>query len=1029
MTTPKKRSRLKIVFAVFGGILLLFVAALVLIPRLYKDQIHAKIKSVINEQINAKVDYSDFDLSLLRNFPYLTFSLEGFRLTGVDVFEKDTLAQIRRFDFAVNLMNVIRKEKIDIRKIALDSPKIYAHVLADGRANWDIAKPDTAPEVEDTVQKEPADFSLKLSKIEIKNGDVVYHDQAGKMHAEVRGLNFSGGGDLSADQYDFSTRTRIAAIRFDMDGARYVRDLKFESDIDLFVDSKNSKYTFKDNRVKLNELELQFDGFVQTPDSTVAMDVKFKALETRFKGILSLVPGMYTKDFASLKTDGSLALDGFVKGVYADNVYPAFNVNLAVANAFVQYPDLPAPIQNIHIDVNAANSTSVLDNTVVKVKKFHLEIEDNPVDLTATIAGLDKPDLDAAVKARVDLGKIMRVIPLEGLTLKGLLDLNATAKGKIDENALPALDASVRLTQGYVKSADFPAAIENLRIVAAAKNPTGAPADMDLDVADFHAEIDKEPIDAKLKLVNLDDPDYKLTLKGRLDLEKILKIYPVEGVKMKGVMVADLQTEGRMSAVEKQKFESLPTSGKMNLKGFEYASADVAQAVKIENADLSFTPHHIRLSDFRSTLGNSDVALDGEVQNYIGYLFSDKTIQGVLNVRSQKLDVNQWLSDEPAPAEPAPEDNPPLQAPEIPKNIDFTLHAAVGKVLYDNLTLENLRGKVLVRNQILDLSDLRFRLLGASFSTTGKYIAQDLKRPLYEFAFKIDSLPFQEAYKSFATVKSLAPIAKDMTGLFSTALAITGALTPAMDPVMESINANGTAAVINAKLAGFPALEKISELTKLDRFKEVNIKDTKLKYSIRDGRLFVEPFDVKTGEYVMNLAGSTGLDQTLDYKIKLDVPPGAAGAAATAALSNLVGRTIDKPERIVIDMIMGGTVQKPTLRATGTNVKDAVKDALKEELDKKKEQAKEELEKKKREAEEKARQEAEKARQEAERRAKEAADKAKAEAEKAKAEAERKKREAEEKARQEAERKKREAEEKAKKEAEEKLKDKLKFPR
>ncbi len=1026
----KKKNKLKIVVAVFGVLFLLFVVALVVVPRLYKDEIHAKIKSVVNDQINAKVDYRDFDVSLLRNFPYLTFSLEGFRLTGVDAFEKDTLAQIQRFDFAVNLMNVVRKEKINIRKISLDSPKIFAHVLADGRANWDIAKADTTPEIEDTVKKEPSDFALKLSKIEIKNGDVVYHDQAAKMHAEVRKLNFSGGGDLSADQYDFSTQTRIEAVNFVMDGTKYVRNLKFESDIDLFIDSKNSKYTLKNNRVKLNELELQFDGYVQTPDSTVAMDMKFKALETRFKGILSLVPGVYTKDFAALKTDGTLALDGFVKGVYADNVYPAFNVDLNVANAFVQYPDLPAPIKNINVNVNAANSTSDLNNTVVKVKKFHLELEDNPVDLTAVIAGLENPDLDAAVKAKVDLAKIMRVVPMEGLTLKGLLDLNATAKGKIAENALPALDATVNLTQGYVKSAEFPAAIENLRIAAVAKNPTGTNADLDLDVSDFHAEIDKEPIDARLKLRNLDDPDYNLVLKGRLDLEKILKIYPIEGMSMKGVMVADLQTEGRMSAVENQKFESLPTSGKVNLKNFEYSGADVAKPVKIENADLSFTPHHIQLSDFRSTLGASDVALDGRVENYIGYLFSDKTIKGSLNLRSQKLDLNEWMSDEPSTsAEPQPEDDKPLEAPEIPKNIDFTLTTAVQKVFYDNLKLENLRGKVVVRDQALDLSDLRFRLLGAAFSTTGKYIAKDLKRPLYEFGFKIDSLSFQEAYKSFATIQKMAPIAKDMTGLFSTSLAISGALTAAMDPVMESINANGAATVLDAKLAGFPALEKITQLTKLDDLKEIKLRDTRLKFSIRDGRLFVEPFDVKTGPYTLNVAGSTGLDQTIDYKLKLDLPPGAAGSAATSALSNLTGKSFDKPERIVIDMIMGGTVQKPTLKAAGSNVKDAVKDAIKDELDKKKQQAQEELEKRKREAEEKARQEAEKAKQEAERRAKEAADKAKQEAEKAKQEAERKKREAEEKARQEAERKKREAEEKAKKEAEEKLKDKIKFPR
>jgi flagellar biosynthesis GTPase FlhF len=207
-----------------------------------------------------------------------------------------------------------------------------------------------------------------------------------------------------------------------------------------------------------------------------------------------------------------------------------------------------------------------------------------------------------------------------------------------------------------------------------------------------------------------------------------------------------------------------------------------------------------------------------------------------------------------------------------------------------------------------------------------------------------------------------------------------------------------------------------------------------LAFQIIDGRLHIDPFDIKRGEHVMTIQGSTGIDQSIDYKVKLDVPAPAVAGQAADALSKLVNRSIEEPERLNVKLNLGGTYPKPTvtggsLGAGGGSLADQAKTKLKDELDKKKQELKDQLDSKKKEAEQKLRDEAERKKRELE-------EKARQEEARLRDEAERKKQEAEQKAREEADRKKREAEQKAKEEAdrlkkegEQKLKEKLKFPR
>ena len=119
----------------------------------------------------------------------------------------------------------------------------------------------------------------------------------------------------------------------------------------MALDLENNRYTFKENLLRINDLALNFEGFFQLLEKGYDMNLTFKAPETEFKHVLSLVPAIFLEGFEDLKTKGKFSLIGQVKGVYDDakNTLPSVNLGFSVQEGFFQYPDLPTPVEHIEI--------------------------------------------------------------------------------------------------------------------------------------------------------------------------------------------------------------------------------------------------------------------------------------------------------------------------------------------------------------------------------------------------------------------------------------------------------------------------------------------------------------------------------------------------------------------------------------------------------------------------------------------------------------------------------------------------------
>ncbi len=910
-----------------GVLLVLIVAAAIIVPIVFKDDIKAAIDKEIAKSVNADVvfDVNNFDLTVFRNFPNVTAEIKELGVFNRAPFEGVPLFVIQRLDVEVNIKELLFGEQLRLKGITLVEPQIDIRVLANGKANYDITYPST-----DTVKttEEPSQFSFGIDHWEIVNGSVKYDDKSLPYFLEIKGLNHSGSGDFTQDVFDLKTKTTADTITTSYGDMELLTNKRAEIDMTISISEDITKYTFKDNSVKLNDFAMKFDGWFKMNEKDYGMDITFNSPENSFKSLLSLVPGMYTKDFKGIETKGELSFKGFAKGTYSDTQMPAFSLALIVKDAMFKYPDLPTAVNNINMDLLVDNKTGVIENTVVDLKKLHLDFGSNPVDAKLLIENLKDYRMDASLAAKLNLAELSKMFPMDGLEMKGTYAIDAKAKGVYDSihKIIPTIDANMSLTDGYVKSSEFPLPLEDLHTAATIKNTSGKMAETVVNVSDFSMLMDGEKFTATLLLQNLDDYTWDLKANGGIDIEKMTKIFPVEGMTLAGKVKANLETKGKMSDVDAKRYDKLPTSGSATLNDFKFSSKDLPYAVTIAQSQAVFDPKKIELKNTTGTIGKSDFAVSGAVSNYIAYVFGqNETIKGNLDFNSTLFDLNEFMTeDETAAATPT---DTAFSVIPVPNNIDFILRSSIKTVKMMEYTMTNAAGDVIVKDGIANLSGVKFNLLGGGFVVNGTYDTKDINHPKYNFGLKIDGLSIQQASSSFTVVKTYAPIAGLVNGNFSTDFQLAGELGKDMMPKMEMVNGAGTVKVAQASLTNSKFVSGLTAVTKLSDSDQVTLKDVLMSAVISNGRFSVKPFDMKLGNYTANISGSSGLDQTVDYSIKMNLPSGRLGSAAQSQLNQLAG-TNNSTSELPVTIAVGGTATNPTFKISMAEQKQQVKEAV-----------------------------------------------------------------------------------------------------
>ena len=784
---------MKRVVKITGIVVVAFVVLLMVLPFAFRGKIESVIKSEGNKLLNAQFDFESLDISLIRRFPLASVSLNDFWLKGVGVFENDTLVRAGELTAAVNLMSLVSGD-YEVSKIIVDDTYVKAIVLEDGQVNWDVMKSSgEEPEAEEESTSSP--FKISLKKLSIDNFNAIYDDRQGGMYAAIEEFDATCSGDFGSDATTVKLGAETPSVTFRMGGVPFLNGAAIKADMDVAADFANQKYTLNENELQLNAIRAAIDGWVAMTDKGMDMDLKLNTNEVGFKELLSLIPAIYAKDFAGLKTDGVATLTAYAKGKYEGDIVPAFDVALNVKNAMFRYPSLPAGVDGINIAAMVKNPGGSLDATMVTVNPFNFILAGNPFSMTADV---------------------------------------------------------------------------------------------------------KTPIS---------DPDFKASAKGKLDLGKIKDVYPLEDMNLNGVVNADMSLSGRLSYIEKEQFDKVEAAGSINLSDMKLQMESMPD-VDIERSTFSFSPRYVELSQTTINVGDNDLTLDSRFENYLGFLLKGTTLKGTLNVSSNHINLNDFMgeqSDE-QPADTA-EDSASEQEQtassmggiRVPDNIDFRAQVNMKQVLLDKMNFADIKGLLVIKDSKVDMQNLSLNTMGGSVVANGSYATPVGAPARLDAGFALNNIAFADAYRDLDMVQQLAPIFAGLTGNFSGGIKVNTLLDDELSPVLPSLNASGSLSTKDLSLGDVKFINMVADIVKKPSLKDTRVKDLAIDFTIKDGRVNTKPFALKMGDYVMNLSGSTGLDQTIDYRGTITLPASAGAVSKLGTVDMTIGGTFTSP-KVGIDL-------------------------------------------------------------------------------------------------------------------------------
>ncbi len=732
------------------------------------------------------------------------------------------------------------------------------------------------------------------AKLEFESLDLSLFSHFPNASIELNGLSLSGIGDFEGD-----TLVSARAIDVAVDVMSLFGDEGFKVNY-IVLDKPAVK------AMKLTDGRVNWD--IMKPDTTAVKEEEEVESSSAFK--------LQLKDFKIADATIVYMDDSTQMQFYTDH----FNLNLSGdMDADITDIDSRLSCENLYFSMGGvpylkkANAgakltvTADLENNKFTLKENSLNLNAISLNLDGWVALLDDDAIEMDLKVNtneINFKEVLSLIPaiyqnnFDKLRTTGNMALTAFAKGRMEGEDMPQFGVTLGVKDATFNYEGMPAAVNGINISAAVNNPGGKLDKTTIDLSEFRFAMAGNPFKLTLYASTpISDLNFKATADGTLHLGKVKDIYPLgDSIKLSGIVTADLRFAGRMSDVEKERYENIQGAGTLAVSDMDLTMSGLP-VVAVKKAQATVSAKSMILSQLDVKVGKSDIQAQGSLSNYLAYLLKNETLKGSLNVSSSLLDLNELMGESTASTEEesdevAVADTTSISAIEVPKNLNLALSADFKKILFQKMVLDNVSGKLSVANGTVKMAPLSLNAFGGSMVANGSYsTAENLLRPQVNFNLNIQKASFEKTFDQLEMIQKIVPIFAKTGGNYSVTVDLKSALDSQMSPDLTSLTASGVIQSNDIQLQNVEAFSLLATLLKNDKFKNIEAKDLKIAFKIKDGKVTTSPFDLKLGNITMNLSGVTGLDQTIDYKAKINIPGGGAFSKVTAN----IGGTFTKP--------------------------------------------------------------------------------------------------------------------------------------
>lgn len=515
----------------------------------------------------------------------------------------------------------------------------------------------------------------------------------------------------------------------------------------------------------------------------------------------------------------------------------------------------------------------------------------------------DSQEVDISFKTpSSDFKNFLAVMPaeysknIENVTTTGNFMVEGNFKGIVDDLHIPKFKIDIKSDNASFKYPDLPKTVRNVFIDTEITNETGIVEDTYVDIRRLSFMIDEDKFNMVANIKNLmGNTKVNAQIDGKMNLANIAQAYPVPAdLNLEGLLTLDVKAVFDMASIENKKYENTNISGNLDLKNFVYKSDELKSPVKLNSTSVTFNPTTVSLNELNGVTGKTDFNAKGTINNLLGFMFNDENVEGTFNLSSNTFAVNDFMMEEKqtSSSESASSNSTASSSSQvkIPSFLDATINATAANVIYDNLTLKNVSGTLLIKDEKATLQNMTSSIFDGKLAFNGE-VSTKGATPTFAMKLGMDSFKIGETFKALELFKVLAPIANALQGKLNSDIVISGNLNEDLTPNLATISGNVLAEIFGTEVNPDQAKILTALSSKLDflNLEKLNIKDLKTSLSFENGRVNVKPFTINYQDIDMDIAGSHSFDKKLIYSAVINVPAKYLGRD----ISNLIAKIDD----------------------------------------------------------------------------------------------------------------------------------------
>mgnify|MGYP001088899839 CR=1 FL=1 len=408
-----------------------------------------------------------------------------------------------------------------------------------------------------------------------------------------------------------------------------------------------------------------------------------------------------------------------------------------------------------------------------------------------------------------------------------------------------------------------------------------------------------------------------------LNLSNLSKAYPIDlKQELSGVLKSNLTTSFDINAIETNAYDRINSNGTVELKGLVVSSAELPNPLQVNAAAIKFSPGHIVLQQMDAKSGKSDFKANGAIDNLFGFILGKKDLKGNFNLTSNRFVLADFIS-EPTSNESSDQNGntktPETSVIKIPKFLDCTINADAKEVVYDDLTLKNVKGTLKIKDENVSLSNVTTDIFGGQIGLAGNVSTKNAK-PLFDINLGLSQLNISESFKKLDLLKFLAPVANVIEGKINSSVKLSGLLGEDFTPNLNSVSGDLAAQLLSSKLKPeqSPLLNQLgNQLNFLDTSK-LNLDNLKASMSFKDGNVALNPVRLNYEDIGVEISGTHSLSNTMSYNVVFDVPATYLGSDVNRLIGKIDDNEVDKIS-IPVTANITGSFSQPSVKTDLTS--------------------------------------------------------------------------------------------------------------